>query len=79
MPARANLSLTLATDLLREVEALAARHGISVNRLIADQLEELVRRGHDYEHARRRALSRLDEGFDLDWSPAGSRDDLHER
>jgi hypothetical protein len=79
MPAKTILTLTLSTDLLREVEALAARRGVSVDRLIADQLEKLVGRGHEYEHARRRALSRLDEGLDLGWAPAGSREDLHER
>lgn len=79
MSERATLSLTLATDLLRDVEALAAHRGVSVSHLIADQLEELVRRGRDYEHARRRAVSRLDEGSDLGWAPASSREDLHER
>lgn len=81
MHAKTNLTLTLtvATDLLREVEALAARRGVSVNRLIADQLEELVRCDREYEHARRRAVLRLEEGFDLGWAPAASREDLHER
>jgi hypothetical protein len=79
MPAKTSLTLTVATDLLREVEALAARRGVSVRRLIADQLEELVRRDRDYDHARRRAVLRLDEGLDLDWEPASSREDLHER
>jgi len=79
MPAKTNLTLTVATDLLREVEAFAARRGVSVSRLIADQLEELVRRDREYEHARRRAVPRLDDGLDLDWAPAGSREDLHER
>jgi hypothetical protein len=79
MLAKTILTLTVTIDLLRDVEALALRCGVSVNRLIADQLEELVRRGREYEHVRRRAECRLDEGFDLGWAPAGSRDELHER
>jgi putative addiction module component (TIGR02574 family) len=31
------------------------------------------------DRARRRALRRLREGFDLQWAPSASRDDLHRR
>src|SRR5690606_39040960 len=32
-----------------------------------------------FEHARRRALRRLDVGLDLQWTPPRSRDAVHER
>jgi len=32
-----------------------------------------------FERARRRALTRLRAGLDLQWAPMGSRDDLHRR
>ena len=32
-----------------------------------------------FERARRRALTRLRDGLDLEWVPGGSREDLHRR
>jgi hypothetical protein len=74
-----NVTLRLDADLLREARVLAARKGSSVSRLMTDQLEELVREDREYERAQRRALARLDQGFDLRWTPPASRDELHER
>jgi hypothetical protein len=76
---KTNVTLRLDADLLREARVLAARKGSSVSRLMTDQLEELVREDREYERAQRRALARLDQGFDLRWTPPASRDELHER
>jgi hypothetical protein len=38
-----------------------------------------VRERKGYDRARKRALTRLREGFDLGWSPVSSRAELHER
>jgi hypothetical protein len=32
-----------------------------------------------YEAAKARALARLRHGYDLDWAPPASRDELHDR
>ena len=76
---KTNVTLRFDADLLREAKVLAARKGSSVSRLMTDQLGELVREDREYERAQRRALARLDQGFDLRWSPPASRDELHER
>lgn len=76
---KTNLTLRIDSNLLRDAKVLAARKGTSVSRLMADQLEDLVRQDRDYERARQRATARLQEGFDLDWAPPASRDELHER
>jgi len=57
---------------------LAARRGTSLSRL-AEQLEDLIRRDRDYEAAKRRALARLDKGFEPGCTPPASRKELHER
>jgi hypothetical protein len=67
------------TELLREARILAAQEGTSVSRLLADRLEELIRRHKAYDAAKRRALSRLRKGFALGWTRPPSRDRLHER
>jgi hypothetical protein len=79
MATKANVTLTIDADLLREARILAAEEGTSVSGLLRDRLEELVRRHKAYEAARRRALARLRTGYDLQWTPPQSRDELHER
>ncbi len=76
---KANLTIRLDSELIREAKVLAAQKGTSVSRMMAEQLEELIRREKDYVAAERRALARLESSCDLGWSPADSRDDLHER
>lgn len=75
----ANITLRVDDELVREAKILAARRGVSVSRLIADELEELVRSERNYEASRRRALARLSNAVDLGWRPPTSRDELHDR
>ncbi|MBZ5705218.1 MAG: hypothetical protein LAN63_07680 [Acidobacteriia bacterium] len=74
-----NITLKLDADLLREVRILAAEEGTSISALLAARLEKIVRERTAYERARKRALARLREGFDLQWRRPSSRDELHER
>ena len=74
-----NVTLRVDSTLLREAKVLAAQRGTSVSRLLAEQLEELVRRDKAYDAARRRAVERLRKGYDLGWTPPASRDELYER
>jgi hypothetical protein len=53
--------------------------GCSISALLAARLEQAVRERKVYSQARRRALARLRTGLDLNWTPARSRDELHER
>lgn len=76
---KTNVTLKLDADLLREARVVAAEEGRSISGLLTDQLEALVRERKAFERARKRALARLREGLDLQWTPAKSRDELHER
>lgn len=76
---KSNITLKLDAAIIREAKILAAQRGTSVSRLLAQQLEELVRREKAYETARSRALTRLDGGIDLGWSPLEERGELYER
>jgi hypothetical protein len=74
-----NITLKLDADLLREARVMAAQEGTSVSAMLAARLEKIVRERRAYDSARRRALARLKQGFDLRWTPPRSRDELHER
>lgn len=76
---KTNITLKLDTALLREIKILAAEDGTSISALLAARLEQIVRERKGYERARKRALSRLRDGMDLNWSRPHSRDELHER
>jgi hypothetical protein len=76
---KTNITLKLDADLVRDARILAAEEGSSVSGLLTAKLEELIRERKGYARARRRALSRLRKGFELNWTPAASRDELHER
>ena len=76
---KSNITLKLDTELLREVRVLAAQEGTSVSALLATRLEQMVRERRAYERSKRRALARLRQGFDLNWTAPRSRDELHER
>ena len=73
------ITLEIEFDLVREAKVLAARRGISVSGLLAEHLEEVIRRDKTYEASKRRALPHLGKGFDLRWTPAEDRSELHER
>lgn len=76
---KANITLKLDAALLREIRVLAAEEGTSISALLAGRLEQIVHERKTYERARKRALARLREGLDLQWTPPRSRDELHER
>lgn len=76
---KANITLKLDADVIREAKVMAAEEGKSVSALLADELERLVRQRKSYDRARKRELARLRKGFDLGWTPPRSRDELHER
>lgn len=76
---KSNITLKVDAELVREAKVLAAQRGTSVSRLLADHLEQLIRRERAYEASKRRALDRLERGLDLQWTPPEDRAELHER
>jgi hypothetical protein len=76
---KTNVTLKLDATLLREVRILAAEEDTSISALLAARLEEIVRQRKTYSRARKRALARLREGLDIQWTPPRSRNELHER
>jgi hypothetical protein len=76
---KTNITLKLDASLLREIRVLAAEEGTSISALLAERLEQIVRERKTYQRARKRALARLRDGLELEWTPPRSRDELHER
>ncbi len=76
-----NITLALPKNLLRKVKLLAVERDMSVSRLLAETLEELVKRDDAYERAYARwredmrHLRSLGTNGKITWT----RDELHER
>jgi hypothetical protein len=76
---KANVTLKIDAELLREARILAAEDDSSISALLAAKLEQAVRERRGFQQARQRAKARLNLGFDLDFTPPGSRDEIYER
>lgn len=76
---KTNVTLKLDAELLREARILAAEEDTSMSAMLAERLEQIVRERKSYQRARKRALARLREGMNLRWTPARSRDEIHDR
>ena len=74
-----NLTVRLGRSTLRKAKILAAKQNTSISRLVARYIETLVGEDDAYEHAQRRALALLDDGFSLGGRVAASRDEWHDR
>ena len=74
-----NITIEVDADLAREARADAARRGTSLSRLVAEQLETLVRSDQAYSAARRRAMARLRRRYDMGGEHPLSRNQAHDR
>lgn len=60
-----NLTVRLDGATIHKAKILAARRSTSVSRLVAEEIDRLVREDEAYEQARVEALADLESGFDL--------------
>ena len=74
-----NITIKVDADLARDARVFAARRGASLSRLVAEQLETLVRGEQAYAAARRRALARLRRGYDMEGERPLGRGEVHDR
>ena len=79
MAAKRNITVAIEPGLLKRARAIAARRGLSISALLADELRTLVEDEASYESARRRAVALLDEGLALGGVRITDRASLHER
>jgi hypothetical protein len=78
---RHNVTVSLPEDTVRQARHIAVERGVSLSKLLAGQLEELVRKNRDYRRARGRAVAMMRRGIPmgLGEKPSWTRDEIHER
>lgn len=79
MAAKQNITVAIDGTLLKRARAVAARRGLSVSALLADELRALVADDTAYESARRQAVALLADGLPLGRAKITDRESLHER
>lgn len=79
MAVKQNITVAIDGTLLKRARAIAARRGLSVSALLADELRALVADDTAYESARRQAVVALQDGLPLDGVKITDRESLHER
>lgn len=79
LAAKQNITVEIDGTLLKRARAIAARRGLSVSALLADELRTLVADDTAYESARRQAVVLLADGLPLGGPRITDRESLHER
>lgn len=78
MAEKHNITVAIEPALLRKARAIAARRGLSISRLLADELRAIVAEDSAYRAAHKRARSLFASPLSLGGRPA-TREELHER
>jgi len=73
-----NVTLRMDEAILRKCRHAAVDEDKSLSQWIADQLVKAVSAKEAYQETRKKALKRLEKGFDLGGTPL-SRDEVYER
>jgi hypothetical protein len=74
-----NLTLRIEDDTLAQARRIAAERATSVNSLIREYLDDLVRQHSRREHARREILELCHDSTALVGKRTWTREELHER
>ncbi len=76
-----NVTLSLPKETLQQAKLVAVQRRVSLSRLLARLIENLVKSERRYDRSRRRHMAILNKGYDLGTGgqTRSSREELHER
>lgn len=74
-----NITLALDREILSAARVFAARQGISVSAMLAEELCEKIGKNRRYEHSKQIALAMLEQSWPLGGLGIKSREALHDR
>ncbi len=74
-----NITLSIEKELIKKGKVLAARKEISVSKMMANMLRDVVYQHERYEASKRSALEIMKKGMHLGGRINWKREDLHER
>lgn len=73
-----NITIRINDKLAHDAKVLAAQRGLSLSRLVSEELEKLITRNQAYDQAREQAMQAIQEAKPLNYQSV-DRSELHER
>ncbi|MDP2267688.1 MAG: hypothetical protein Q8K46_00820 [Deltaproteobacteria bacterium] len=74
-----NITISLDKDLIQTGKVIAAQKGTSLNQMLRQELEKIIRNVRQYDMAKQKAVAAMNRGFHSGMDRYPSRDQLHER
>lgn len=74
-----NVTISLDRELLKKGKVIAAKMDSSLSAMLSSALAEKISAMERYEHARKKALAQLEQGFHFGGRYSRTREELHER
>ena len=74
-----NITITLDKELIRTGKMIAAQKGTSLNRMLRQELERIIRNAKQYDTAKQKAIAAMTAGFHSGMDRYPSKNELHER
>jgi hypothetical protein len=74
-----NLTVSIRSELLQQIRALAAQRRTSISGMLAEELEAQVSQARAHASNRRKALALLKQGLHLGSKGIAKRETLHDR
>lgn len=79
MATKQRITISIDSALLRPMQAIAARRGLSVSALLAERLRAMLADDATYKSAERQAVAYLMDGLRLGTTKITDRQAIHER
>jgi hypothetical protein len=74
-----NITISLDKDLIQAGKVIAAQQGTSLNRMLRQELERIIRNLRQYDMSKQKAIAAMKAGFHSGMDHYPPRDELHER
>jgi len=75
-----NLTVQLDEETIKKARIVASRRGISISRLVREEIARAAEKDSYWQAAKQNALALLDQPFDMgSYGKMPDREDLHER
>ncbi len=74
-----NITLSIDEQLLRKAKVFAAQRGTSISGLLTQELQNMIKAQETYEQSEKKAISLLDQRFNLGGQKITDRSMLHDR
>ena len=74
-----NITISLDKAIISAGKQLAAKQGTSLNRMLREELERMIRNTRPYDVSKHKAMAAMKKGFHSGMNRYSARDTLHER